>query len=517
MKSCSYYKYLDFDGERFFTAILLPECGGRWPVVIMRSPYVSGAECVAEESLVADCAQRYKSWIERGYAVVFQHCRGQGKSTGAFVPYVHEREDGLNLRQWVRQQEFYNGELFLVGGSYTASLHYATAPFEADVKGAVFEVQDSERYRLWYRNGQMRKGHTNWHFELYKAKCGLDKHFDMASFGQLPIEGLSQRALGERAEDFEQMLEAPRKDHSFWDTRNGGADARNATQDTHVPMLLTTGYNDFYVGGMFAMWGEMTEATRSRCAMLVSPYDHGDGYYAGESVYFPGGKRTEAFGQDYRIDWLDHVRLGTPLPYEKGKITYYRAFENRWDTDFWAVPVKAQVALLGKGQRTLHYDPKDAPGQCGEGGFMPSFDGRADVITIYTLPFEKDAFVKGQMRARVVVSTNVPDCAYHVAISIQKPDGDVKLRHDITSISFSKGDYRPGEKVCLEFAFDPHAFRVEKGEGLRVDISCADDNTYVCHTCQKGPYHLQTKSSPAISTVWLDESCIILPEETDAE
>lgn len=42
------------------------------------------------------------------------------------------------------------------------------APFENDIKGAVFEVQDSERYRLWYRNGQMRKGHANWHFSLYK-------------------------------------------------------------------------------------------------------------------------------------------------------------------------------------------------------------------------------------------------------------------------------------------------------------------------------------------------------------
>ena len=86
------------------------------------------------------------------------------------MPYINEREDGLAFREWIRKQPFYNGEMFLMGASYTSSLHYATAPFEKDIKGAAFSVQDSERYRLWYRNGQMRKGHANWHFGLYKEK-----------------------------------------------------------------------------------------------------------------------------------------------------------------------------------------------------------------------------------------------------------------------------------------------------------------------------------------------------------
>ncbi len=76
--------------------------------------------------------------------MVFQHCRGQGKSSGEFIPYIHEREDGLALREKIREESFYNGEIYLIGESYTASLHYSTAPFEEDIKGAVFDVQDSE-------------------------------------------------------------------------------------------------------------------------------------------------------------------------------------------------------------------------------------------------------------------------------------------------------------------------------------------------------------------------------------
>ena len=115
--SYGYYKYLEFDGERFFTVVMLPSEKGKFPTIISRSPYVQSAENMPEGEIVDSCLSSYASWLERGYAVIFQHCRGQGKSTGAFVPYVHEREDGLHLRGWIREQDFYCGELYLLGGS----------------------------------------------------------------------------------------------------------------------------------------------------------------------------------------------------------------------------------------------------------------------------------------------------------------------------------------------------------------------------------------------------------------
>ena len=234
-------EYIEFDGAKFFTLVLLPKKLGVFPTVIFRSPYVQSLVDVADDEIAENSLKSFENWLSRGYAVVCGHCRGQGKSTGAFVPYVHEREDGLALREWIRKQSFYNGELYLCGGSYTASLHYTTAPFESDIKGAVFEVQDSERYRLWYRNGQMRKGHADWHFALYKAKCNLKKNFSITSFSQLPLKGLSQRVLGDSAEDFEQMLFAPMPSDPFWSTRFGGVDAKNATTIFTLAVCLKCG------------------------------------------------------------------------------------------------------------------------------------------------------------------------------------------------------------------------------------------------------------------------------------
>lgn len=506
-------EYILFDGALFFTVVLLPQREGRFPAVVFRTPYVQSAVQQSDEAAKQSALASFQAWLDRGYAVVYQHCRGQGKSTGAFVPYVHEREDGLALRKWIRKQAFYNGELFLYGASYGASLHYATAPFEEDIKGAVFEVQDSQRYNLWYRNGQMRKGHANWHFGLYKSKCALDKKFTAASFSQLPLEGLSERALGDRAEDFEQMLCAPFPQDAFWSTRLGGAEARHATDGGELPMLLTTGYNDYYVGGMFQMWNRMAQHTKKKCAMLVSPYDHGDSYHKTQGLAFPNGKRKEQFGSTYPIDWFDHIRKGGELPYKKGEITYYRTFENRWQGGFYATSTHPVSLPLGEGSALLCYDPLDPPSFGPEGTLQKEWGDRRDGISIYLPPFEKDVFIKGQIRAVLTVCSDCPDTSFYMSIGIRKGQGDYLLRHDITSLSYQLGEYTPNREALLHFRFDEHAFLVKKGEQLRIDIAPTDNSTYVCHTNQKGPYRLQTQPKIAQNKVDLARSAVILPLE----
>ncbi len=513
MKHHAYYEYIKFDGEDFFTVVLLPKKSGCFPTVICRSPYVQGMVNKAENDIVQDYLRSFDPWLARGYAIVYQHCRGQGKSTGAFVPYVHEREDGLALRQWIRNRSFYNGELFLFGGSYTASLHYATAPFEGDIKGAVFEVQDSERYRLWYRNGQMRKGHANWHFGLYKSKCGLNKAYNLGSFSELPLKGLSDRVLGDRAEDFEQMLTARSPSDAFWNTRYGGSDTKSATDNANIPILLTTGYNDFYVGGVFKMWNGMNEQTKKKCAMLVSPYDHGDGYDKNRGISFLNGKRAEQFGITYQMDWFDNIRTGKPLPYDKGRITYYRTFEDKWGSDFYATPTEPLTLPLGTGTASFSYDPLKPPAFRCEGTFQDEINTYADVISLYTAPLERDIFVKGQIRATLTVSSSCPDSSFYIAVSIKKPQGDYTLRHDITSLCYQLGDYTKNDVVALNFSFDEHAFLLKKGESLRIDIASTDNNTYVCHTNKKGAYYLQTETAMAVNKVYLEGSRLILPIE----
>ncbi len=87
MNSTASYTYIPFDGEHFFAVTVLPHKHGQYPTVIVRSPYVGALTDRPEEEIAEEYRTHYAAFAQRGYAVVIQHCRGQGKSSGAFERY----------------------------------------------------------------------------------------------------------------------------------------------------------------------------------------------------------------------------------------------------------------------------------------------------------------------------------------------------------------------------------------------------------------------------------------------
>ena len=201
------------------------------------------------------------------------------------------------------------------------------------------------------------------------------------------------------------------------------------------------------------------------------------------------------------------------MPFSKGKITYYRAFENKWDciSDFYNT--NTLELSLGDGISSFEYDPLKPTAFTGEGLFANDDNASGAVITLHTKPFDKDVFVRGRMKAVLAVESDCPDTSFFVRISIKNEKYTYVLRHDITSMCYQLGDYTPGSVVILEFNFDDYAFLLKKGEVLQIDIAGTDNNTYVSHTNKKGPYYLQTDTAVANNKVYLDKSRLILPIE----
>ena len=446
-----------------------------------------------------------------------QHCRGRGKSTGDCVPYIYEREDGLNLQQWIRQHSFYNGELYLVGHSYTSSVHYVTAPFAEDIKGAVLQVQDCERYNCNYRNGFYKMGlHGGWYVNMYKKKTIREKSYAPESFHMLPLNDFSQTVFGEKSEDFDQILLHPDRNDPFWNTRYGGGEAHNAVKNAEIPILFTTGFYDIYTGGIFDMWNSLEKRTKKQCALLVHPYDHGCNPDC-QPVQFLNGHPANTFG-DYALQWLEYIRGKSAAPIEPGQVTYYKLFGEQWCTDDFAQPEKRLSFQLGESEKTYTYNPY-APASF-PGGLSANFGGNAwqdtpnsryDIISLFTPKFTEDTFVKGKMTASLRVRSDCEDTCFYMRLSIEKEEGYYGLRDDIQKISNFKTDYKPGEEIQIDFPFDEHAFVIQKGERLRIDISSAAYPHYVRHTNQAGPYALQQTAKIAHNTVILDESNLTLP------
>ena len=512
-----YHKYLFNNNAELFTVICLPDSQGAYPTVIYRKPYVDSEEALSEKEICSEKAAEYITWLEHGYAVVFQHCRGRGKSSGDCVPYIYEREDTLALYEWIREQSFYNGELYLCGVSYTSSVHLVATPFADDIKGAVFEVQDCERYNCNYRNGFYKMGlHGGWYVGMYKKKSNLKKSYTTDSYKMLPLADFSKTVFGENAEDFDEILRHPKRDDPFWNTRFGGGEAHDAIKHANIPILLVTGFYDIYTGGIFDMWNGLDKATKAKSALVVHPFDHG-GMGGNQPVHFENGCLKTEF-EHYRISWIDSVRGKRKSPFECDKITYYKLFADEWCCDDFYDANGTRHFRLGEGSVTYKYNPY-APASF-KGGLSTNFGGSAwqdapnsryDIISLFSEEFEEDVFVKGKIKAKLKVSSDCEDTCFYIRLSLCKSDGDYGLRDDINQISNFDAEYQPHTEMDMSFSFDEHAFVVHKGEKIRIDISSSAYPWYVPHTNNKGLFSTQTSAKIAENTVILDESYIELP------
>ena len=256
--------------------------------------------------------------------------------------------------------------------------------------------------------------------------------------------------------------------------------------------------------------------TKSKSVLIVHPFDH-DCNGNAEPINFENGNVHTEFGA-FSILWLNSVRDNSESPFKKGKVTYYKLFDNKWHCDDFNTAKQYQKINLGKGEISYKYNP-DNPATF-KGGLSANFGGNAwqdepglrdDIITVYTPEFAEDTFVKGKIKAKLKVKSDCEDTCFYIRISLCKNEGYYGIRDDINQISNFDDEYVPNTEIYMDFSFDDHAFVIKKGEKLRIDISSSAFPHYVRHTNNKGLFSEQTETKIADNTVILGESYIELP------
>ena len=508
------------DGVKLYTVGVAPTSGGKFPIVVFRTPYVK-----AERMDIAEWAVRQREYIRRGYACVFQHCRGCGMSEDDWVPYESERADGLELLEFVRKLPWYDGEIFLVGSSYTASTHYSylnTNP--PDVKGAVLSVQDANRYNICYRNGFFKIGLTGgWYAKSYRKKnLAIERNKKTVNYRQFPLIDFPVRYWGREEPSFNSVLSHPRADDPFWssDEPGSGIDFRDAMLKSTMPVLLKGAFYDIYTDGVFAMWREMPLSRRANCSLVVDASNHGgrrESIPAGMVSDFPGGARTEANAE--AIDWIDSIRnktVSTNMP--PGKVRYYALWENAWCTEPELANGSRKVSLpLGKGAVSFVYDPlREPPEFPGSGGIcfggmqiQPPPEPRDDTVVFVLPPVAEQLDVRGRMEAELSVASDCEDTGFYIRVCVDKGDGKwLLLRDDIASLAYDS-PYVPGTCRKLRYRFADHAFRLAKGDRLRVDIA-GTSKSFAPHPNVAGEAFKVRTPKTANNKVFAEESKLIM-------
>ena len=516
MSKYSYTVMVESADVKLYTVVILPEQTGTFPIILQRVPYVEMMEDIPDEEVIKLVYEMNHGLVEAGYAVIFQHCRGTGKSTGEFIPFIYERQDGLALQAWAREQAFYQEEMYLYGGSYTAAVHLVTAPYAEDIKGVVLMVMTANIYDIFYRNGVCRWGlFGDWYTGMYKKRNQLKKQAKPDSFRMLPMSEYSKTVFREKDEFFDEILRHPDPTDQIWENEWGGAFNRHALDHARVPVLLVAGTFDPFYAGMVQMWRNMDDETKRISSLVIEPYDHSDG--ALQPIKFENGHFSDQF-PDLARRWLEHIRGKGDCPIETGKVSYYSLFENTWRCDDYSSGENSLEVDFGNQDVSYVYDPKNPTGY--EGGLTQGFSGTAFQLpagshdgmrTFYSEVFKEDQYLRGEMQAKLTVKSDCEDTCFYMRISLVKEEGDYALRDCIQNISGVTPTYVPGTELTIDFQFDYIALKIQKGECLRIDISSSACPHFVPHTNLKGLFSEQTKTVKANNTIVCTKSHLWVP------
>jgi uncharacterized protein len=117
------------DGVLLAIDIHRPDGAGRFPVLLERTPYDKSAPSRSERTAAAATpwsrAEVAAYFIEHGYAVAYQDCRGRYRSSGKFTKYLSEAEGSCDALAWLARQPWCNGCIGTFGLSYAAHIQAA--------------------------------------------------------------------------------------------------------------------------------------------------------------------------------------------------------------------------------------------------------------------------------------------------------------------------------------------------------------------------------------------------------
>ena len=106
------------DGVRLYADVYRPVDPGKFPVLIVRTPYGKQRDGIHANLI---------GFAQRGYAVAAQDVRGRFESEGIWDPFRHEAQDGYDTVEWAAKQPWSNGKAGMHGGSYLGNVQWQAA------------------------------------------------------------------------------------------------------------------------------------------------------------------------------------------------------------------------------------------------------------------------------------------------------------------------------------------------------------------------------------------------------
>lgn len=517
------------DGVRLFARIIKPDREGKWPVVLIRTPYWSTD--ISESRLTASALARH------GYAVVVNQVRGSLSSEGEWSPFEKERTDGRAVIDWIASQDWCDGNIGTMGGSYMGHVQWSVADYHHPMLKTMFiSVYGPSPYDLFYRRGMFREDiFTGWAATM----MGENRHHgyhpeDEAvlrkkAYQTMPRRELGENLIGRPCVWYRKWIENTKESDPYW-SEGFWKELEESIGQIQIPLFLHGGWFDIFLRAQLKAFRRLPENVREKSCFMIGPWCHNT--KPGGILNYPDENRAGTLYVKAALEWFDHQLKGKENKHPLGTVEAYHIGEGRWHhwkgdihaDKIWKCFLDSRPLLEGNSEAGLlgwtcpekekkvcySYDPRH-PVQSKGGSLLfnlehpmdspecsteqPSPGAREDVVSFISDTLSEEKLIAGSIQAYLYVSSDVPATSFTVKVMEIFEDGlCVNIGDDITDIRWREEDrievYEAGSVVRLHIELTDIVWRLRQGSRLRVDISSSNFPAYHVH--------------PNVETIWSD-------------
>jgi len=304
------------DGIVLVHDLYLPRESGRFPIVLMRTPYGKGNK----EHSYPDIA---KILASLGYVVLVQDVRGKYASEGEFHPFINEEKDGNDSIDWIVNQSWSAGNVALYGFSYLGqSAWLAARDPHPCLKTIVPMFAGQNAYRGWVDRGvPYLKDILYWLSRHGGRKDRIVPHEEVdAIIWQLPVLQFDKR-LKDGIETFKTWMHHLHVDE-YWRSIS----VSHIRETIKIPVFFIAGWFDRFLINMII---DYTETENPKNRLLVGPWEHHPTTLFTEMKF--GRKALFRTHIKTLVQWFDTYLKGNPSPFDdRFPIEYFMMGSNVW-------------------------------------------------------------------------------------------------------------------------------------------------------------------------------------------
>lgn len=300
------------DGVRLSANVWRPASSGRFPVVLIMTPY--------DNASATWVLNRARYLVPRGYVVAAVDVRGRYDSEGTFYLYWStewkkgrfDGEDVFDCQSWLGEQTWSNGRIGMTGGSYLGFVQWMAAPFRNPyVKALIPWISPDDHHDNIYPNGAMQLSNSINLLAILGTATRDNKEplrqefWDWdALYRHLPLRTMDQALFGRTDQMWQDLLDHPDND-AYWrfsvgERSRAGEMNCGKYAEVAVPTLNITGWYDQVsqatINNFIGMTSFGPPELRGLHQLIVGPWRHGHS--------LPRTVGEVDFGENAEVDFL---------------------------------------------------------------------------------------------------------------------------------------------------------------------------------------------------------------------